>query len=152
MSVTVTGGKALIRRLNAIQNGRPILKDIQIRATAEAKNRVPRKTGHLGRSIHPGSLTDSFAIVEASAGYAAYVEMGTKPHTIQPRNAKMLSWTTGKRLSGRARSGKGAGQRIFAKRVHHPGTKAQPFLLPGAVEAVKQVGIAPIVKAWNDAA
>jgi hypothetical protein len=152
MSVTVTGGKALIRRLNAIQNGRPILKDIQIRATAEATNRGPRKTGHLGRSIHPGSLTDSFAIVEASAGYAAYVEMGTKPHTIQPRNAKMLSWTTGKRLSGRARSGKGAGQRIFAKRVHHPGTKAQPFLLPGAVEAVKQVGIAPIVKAWNDAA
>jgi hypothetical protein len=151
MSVTVKGGKALIRRLNAIQNGRPILKDIQVRAVREAKLRVARKTGHTARTIRPGSLTEAFAIVEA-AGAAVFLEYDTKPHVIEPRNAKMLSWTTGKRLSGRARSGKGAGQRIFAKRVHHPGTKAQPFLLPGAVEAVKQVGIAPIVKAWNDAA
>jgi hypothetical protein len=151
MSVTVKGGKALIRRLEAIKGGRPVLRDIQIRAVAEAKLRVARKTGHTARTIAPGSLTDTFAIVQA-AGAAPFLEFDTKPHTIEPRNAKMLSWTTGKRLSGRARSGKGAGQRIFAKRVRHPGTKAQPFLLPGAVEAVKQVGIAPIVKAWNDAA
>jgi hypothetical protein len=64
----------------------------------------------------------------------------------------MLSWTTGKRLSGRNRTGKGAGSRIFAAKVNHPGTKAQPFLLPGAVEAVRQVGVQPIIKAWNDAA
>jgi hypothetical protein len=151
MSVTVTGDKQLIRRLEAIKHGRPILADIQIRAVKEAKERVARATGHTARTIAPGNLTDSFAIVQA-AGAAVFLEMGTKPHDIVPRNKKMLSWTTGKRLSGRARSGKGAGQRIFAKRVHHPGTKAQPFLLPGAVEAVKQVGVEPIIKAWNSAA
>jgi phage gpG-like protein len=151
MSVTVKGDKQLIRRLEAVKRG-PVLKDIQIRAVKEAKNLVPRQTGHLGRSIMPGSLTEAFAIVEANANYAAFVELGTRAHDIVPRNAKMLSWTTGKRLSGRARSGKAAGQRIFAKRVRHPGTKAQPFLLPGAVEAVKQVGVEPIIKAWNDAA
>jgi hypothetical protein len=151
MSVTVTGDKQLIRRLEAIKHGRPILADIQIRAVKEAKERVARATGHTARTIAPGNLTDSFAIVQA-AGAAVFLEGGTKPHDIPKSGRKLLSWTTGKRLSGRARTGKGAGSRIFAMKVHHPGTKAQPFLLPGAVEAVKQVGIEPIIKAWNDAA
>jgi hypothetical protein len=150
MSVTVKGDRQLIRRLEAVKKG-PVLKDIQIRAVREAKLRVARATGHTARTIAPGSLTEQFAIVQAG-GAAPFLEFDTKPHDIVPRNGKMLSWTTGKRLSGRARSGKAAGQRIFAKRVRHPGTKAQPFLLPGAVEAVKQVGVEPIIKAWNDAA
>jgi hypothetical protein len=40
----------------------------------------------------------------------------------------------------------------FAKEVHHPGTKKQPFLIPGAQEAIRQVGAEAIVDAWNDAA
>jgi hypothetical protein len=117
----------------------------------EAKQRVARATDHTARTIAPGDLTDTYTIVRA-AGAAPFLEFGTKPHVIRPRNKKMLSWTTGKRLSGRNRTGKGAGSRIFAAKVNHPGTKAQPFLLPGAVEAVRQVGVQPIIKAWNDAA
>lgn len=145
------GLDALNRRLNAIQHGRPVLREIQIRAVREAKLRVARKTGHTARTIAPGDLTDHYTIVRA-AGAAAFLEGGTKAHVIRPRNKRMLSWTEGKRLSGRNRTGRAAGQRFFARVVHHPGTKAQPFLLPGAVEAVKQAGIAPIVRAWNDAA
>lgn len=151
MTIQVAGTDALLRRLKAIRNGRPILREIQIRAVREAKLRVARKTGHTGRTIAPGELTNSHTIVEAG-GAAPFLEFGTKPHVIRPRNKKTLSWTEGKRLSGRARSGKAAGQRFYAKVVHHPGTKAQPFLLPGAIEAVKQVGVEPIVQAWNDAA
>ena len=145
------GGDKLIRRLKAIEHGRPVLREVQIRAVREAKLRVARKTGHTGRTIAPGDLTDSYTIVRA-AGAAVFLEHGTKPHVIRPRNRRMLSWTAGKRLSGRNRTGSGAGQRFFARVVHHPGTKAQPFLLPGAVEALRQVGIAPIIRAWNDAA
>lgn len=146
------GQAQLIRRLNSIKKSRPLLRQIQLRATAEAKKRVARKTGHTARTIMPGALTDDHTIVTA-AGAARYLERGTRPHIIRPRKAGSLSWpanASGRRLSGRARTN--AGRRIFAKVVHHPGTKAQPFLLPGAIAAVKSVGIAPIVKAWNDAA
>ena len=151
MSIRIDGTDKLIRRLNAVKDGRPTLRDIQIRAVREAKLRVARKTGHTGRTIAPGALTDTYTIVTAG-GAAKYLEEGTRPHEIRPRFRQALSWTEGKRLSGRARTGKAAGNRFFAKRVRHPGTKAQPFLMPGAKEAVRQVGVDAIVKSWNDAA
>lgn len=151
MTVSITGTKALQRRLHAIQKNPPVLREIQIRAVREAKLRVARKTGHTARTIAPGDLTPTFAIVQA-AGAAPFLEFGTRPHTIVPRSKKVLSWTQGKRLSGRNRTGRAAGGRVFAKKVRHPGTRPQPFLLPAAVEAVKQVGIQPIIDAWNDAA
>jgi hypothetical protein len=38
------------------------------------------------------------------------------------------------------------------KHVHHPGTAAHPYLRPGAENAMREIGVGPIVKAWNDAA
>ena len=64
----------------------------------------------------------------------------------------MLAWPAsagGRRLSGRARTG--AAMR-FARKVNHPGTKAQPFLVPGAVAALRAVGIESIIRGWNEAA
>jgi len=43
----------------------------------------------------------------------------TAPHIIRPKNKKALSWTSGKG---------GGGKRYFAKVVHHPGTRPQPFI------------------------
>ena len=48
------------------------------------------------------------------AAYAPYVELGTRPHVITAVNAKVLA-------------NKKTGQ-IFGKIVHHPGTRANPFL------------------------
>jgi len=48
------------------------------------------------------------------AQYAPYVEFGTAPHVIEPVNKKALANT---------KSGWGP-----YRRVHHPGTKANPFL------------------------
>jgi hypothetical protein len=152
--MTLDGLPALNRRLNAISKGTSILRSIQLQAVRQAKELVPRKTGYLARSIGPGSLTNSFAIVHANANYAAFVEFGTRRHVIRPRNKKVLSWPanqSGRRLSGRARSN--AGPRVFARKVNHPGTKAQPFLVPGARKALEGAGFRDIVtKAWNDAA
>lgn len=146
------GLPALNRRLNAIGKNADLLRDIQLNAVAEATRTVPRRSSFLGRSIQPGSMGNDFAIVQATAPYAAYVELGTKPHVIRPRTKGMLSWTEGKRLSGRNRTGKGAGRRFFAKVVHHPGTKAQPFLVPAARWALQKVGISKIIERWNRAA
>lgn len=151
MTVSVSGVPQLLRRLKAIEKGRPVLADIQIRAVREAKLRVARKTGHTARTIAPGELNDSYTIVRA-AGAAIFLEFGTRPHVIVPRTKSVLSWTEGKRLSGRNRTGVAAGPRVFARRVNHPGTKPQPFLVPGAADAVRQVGVEPIIRAWNDAA
>lgn len=152
--LSVKGIPQLRRRLEAVQEvaGRPLLGRVQLKATRYAKSNVHRRTGHLGRSIRPGSLTDSYTIVRADANYAAYEEFGTRPHTIRPRNGKTLSWPAAgsARLSGSVKRG---GSRIYAKVVHHPGTKPHPFLVPGAKQAVEEeVGAEVIVKAWNDAA
>lgn len=145
----LVGQSQLNRRLKAIENARPVLQQVQLRAVAEAKKRVPRATGHTARTIQPGSLTPTFTIVEAS-GAAPFLEFGTRPHVIEPKTKSVLSWTANKRLSGRARTA--SGRRFFARRVNHPGTRPQPFLLPAAVEAVKSVGLQPLIDAWNKAA
>ena len=119
---------------------------------AEAKILVPRKTGHLGRSIMPGPVGTDTAYVFARTNYAAYVEFGTRPHTIVPRNKKALRFAASKadaRLSGSVRRG---GNAVFAKKVRHPGTKPHPFLRPGAEAAIRKVGVGEIVDSWNKAA
>ena len=147
----LVGQVELNRRLNAIKDTKGLLKQVQLVMIREAKVLVPRKTGNLGRSIVPGQLTNTRATVEAKAGYAAFVEFGTKPHVIRPRKAKALAWASGsgRRLSGRPRKG---AKLTFAKVVHHPGTKPHPFMLPAAQKAISQESMSEIVKKWNGAA
>lgn len=47
--------------------------------------------------------------------YAPYVNDGTRPHIIRPRTKQALRFRVG-------------GRTVFAKVVHHPGTRARPFL------------------------
>jgi len=159
MAIQVRGTKELERRLKAIgMTPHDALRKIQLDAVANAKRAVPRKTGRLGRSIGPGGLTNDHAIVRASANYAAYVELGTRPHVIKPRNGKFLAFPakgTATRLGGaptRDAVRKG-GAYVFARVVHHPGTKPQPFLVPGAQQAIKDnLGADVIIRDWNRAA
>jgi hypothetical protein len=51
--------------------------------------------------------------VTALAPYAAIIELGSRPHVIEARNAQALSWPGGKHP---------------VKRVNHPGTAAQHVL------------------------
>lgn len=146
------GAPQLIRRLEAIakvSNG--VLRDWQLRTVAYAKMFAPKRSGHLKMSIHPGTVTQFHATVEASAPYAAYVEHGTKPHVIKPRFKKVLAWGGARRLTGTLRSGSSA--TTFARIVHHPGTKAQPFLMPGGQKAVADMNLkAKVTILWNSAA
>ena len=160
MTAKVTGAKQLSARLRAIDDGRRLLQKLQIGTTYEAKKLAPRKTGNLGRTIRPGFLTSHDALVNASAAYAAYVELGTKPHVIRPRKGSALRFPgsgVGTTLGGRVRTGEvrrlGVGAYVFATVVNHPGTKPKPFLLPGAKKAASGANMKKlIIELWNKAA
>lgn len=149
------GYPQLQSRLKAIggAGGRGVMQKLALSVVRESKLIVPRKTGNLGRSIHLGPVTDTSATVYASANYAGYVEFGTKPHEITPRAKKALRFAAtaaGRRLTGSPRKGAAV---VFATRVHHPGTQANPFMRKGAEKAVAGSGLANIIiKEWNDAA
>lgn len=151
--------QARLRAISPAQGGGKLMQRLGLRTVREAKLMVPRKTGNLGRSIRLTRYTTTEALVTAGANYAAYVELGTKPHEITPRAKKALRWAAtaaGRRLTGSPRVAAQRGQLggvVFAKRVHHPGTKAQPYLFPGAVKAIEKSGLATeIIKSWNGAA
>lgn len=153
----VKGDKALIRRIEAIAGPKTaptMLRNWQTRTVLYAKVNAPKRSGHLKQSIHAGMRTATKAQVEASAPYAGYVEGGTKPHLILPVKGRFLAWNNtpgATRLTGTLRSG--VRPNIFARQVHHPGTKPHPFLMPAAERALAELGLADtIVKAWNDAA
>jgi hypothetical protein len=149
--VIIKGLTQLRARFEAIKPHSQMMRDLALTAVAEQKRLVPRKTGNLGRSIGIGSVTSTLAETVATANYAAFVELGTRAHDIVPRTKKVLRFAVGgnRTLAGRPRSGASV---VFAKRVRHPGTRAQPFMVPGAKRAIESVGAEAIVKRWNGAA
>jgi hypothetical protein len=135
------------------------MRDLQMDTIARAKANADKfhKTRHLQRNILPGRVTKDSVQIGVHVPYASAVEFGTKPHVILPKRSRVLAWPAtegGRRLSGRARTkaGKPTGPTAFATKVNHPGTKAQPYLIPAAKDAVKDTGVKVIVEAWNDAA
>lgn len=75
-----------------------------------AKN-TPVKTGKL-RSNRTVSIGTNSSTISINQPYASYVEEGTRPHIIVPKNKKALMWENG----------------IFAKRVKHPGFTGRKFV------------------------
>lgn len=158
-------------RFRSLHDGtatRQVLGRFGLLAVQRAKERVPRKTGTLDRTIRVGDIdveNQSVRILaggtrlaanqhgrhDTSADYAPYVEFGTRPHVIRAKNRKALAWGGARRLSGSLR--KGAKPTHFARSVNHPGTRARPFLRPGAQQALDEVGLADVViHVWNSAA
>lgn len=97
---------------------------------AEMESRVPVKTGRLRGSLGIVVGTDRVTIGpnESIAPYAGYVEFGTKPHDIKPKpgNKYLVFQVNGKT--------------IYARKVHHPGTKPQPYVAPAFMAWVDSLG------------
>lgn len=128
-----------------------LMRQLGTAVVRESKLIVHRKTGNLGRSIHVASATPRSVTVQASAGYAAYVEFGTRGGTIiRPKAARVLAWGGARRLSGSLRSG--AKPTAFAMWVRRGATRPFPYLIPGAKIALQKVGASTITDAWNGAA
>jgi hypothetical protein len=141
ISIQFKGLPQLRKRIDAISDLGPFMRDLALDAVSEQKKRAPVRTGNLRRSIHLGRVTARSAETIAGAGYAAFVEFGTRPHEIRPRNKKVLRWKSG------------TGYR-YAAYVHHPGTRKQPFMIPGAEAAISGTrGLSNRIYAqWNNAA
>lgn len=88
-------------------------------------------TGRLRASIRADpprvfSLRGSVT-VGSDVEYSGFVNDGTRPHVIRPRNAQALRFRVGGRV-------------VFARVVHHPGTRARPFLDRALREVAAQRG------------
>ena len=97
---------------------------------AEMESRVPVDTRNLHDSIGIVVTSNSVKIGPdvSKAPYALYVELGTKKHVIEPKNkGGVLRFTIGNRV-------------IYATKVNHPGTKAQPYILPSFMAWVDSLG------------
>lgn len=166
-----------MKRFEALRDGtasRRVLGRFGLLVVQRAQERVPRKTTNLFRTIRVAEVDENLQRVRVVAGgdrevgYAAHVEFGTRPHVIEPRPGRrgrngrpaMLAWgsrdaatgaATTRRLSGSLR--RGSVPTTFRRRVNHPGTRAQPYLRPGAEQALREVGLSEaVVQVWNEAA
>jgi len=91
---------------------------------AREKHKFRARTGMLERAIdYHVDISKCEGVIEidsAVAPYGKWVHQGTSPHLIVPKNKQSLRWA-------------GAGGKfIFAKKVHHPGTKKDEFLYEAA--------------------
>ena len=99
-----------------------MIKDLSFRIGRDRPNIAKEKTapivtGRLKRDIKARNATASGVTITQTKAvpYAKYVHGGTKAHIIRPKNKKALANTK-------------AGL-FFGKKVNHPGTKANPYLL-----------------------
>ena len=89
---------------------------------ASFKNR----TGTLRRSIQRRVENAGRGVIFVGEDYGKFVEFGTGPHTIYPKNGRVLRF-------------KVDGRNVFARRVNHPGSKAYPFMEPAYRESAPKV-------------
>ena len=83
----------------------------------DAKLAAPIDTGLLKNSIKAAPVTELHWEVHSPVNYSAVMEYGSAPHIIRARNKKALFW---------------AGAKHPVAEVHHPGTKARPYMTPAA--------------------
>jgi HK97 gp10 family phage protein len=102
------------------------------RSTTEFKDR----SGQLRGSIDRGPTVAFASSFVAKAPYAEFVENGTQPHTIAARG-RMLAFEVN-------------GATVFARSVHHPGTKPTKFMEQTAKNIEPE--FARLVEAGVDAA
>lgn len=97
---------------------------------------VPVVSGFLKRGIRPFILpTGLTGDVISSANYSKDVEEGTKPHTIKVETKKVLAGPASKAPPDWKNISKDGQYAIYGKSVKHPGTRAQPFMMPSFMTA-----------------
>lgn len=85
-----------------------------------AKVLAPVRTGRLRAAIGPARYSRTWTLrpqvtIDVNVDYAGFVNDGTRPHIIRPKNKRALRFV----VDGRV---------VFATVVHHPGTRAKPFM------------------------
>ena len=115
-------------RLRAVEEY--IVREVADSALSHARALTPVRSGRLRGSLrieaHGG--TELHVVMGGSrAPYAPYVEYGTRPHVIRPRRAEALRFEI-------------EGDMVYARLVHHPGTRPMEIMARAADLAMKRVG------------
>ncbi len=124
--------EALVRRADALMADTERLMTDALREAAPLGT-----TGDTRRGVDsvPGGTAERPAFTLRSTGKGGdFVESGTRPHVIRPRNGQALRFLGGGGRVSQAgpnqRIATRAGGVVFAKVVHHPGTPARPWFRP----------------------
>ncbi len=137
--MALKGSSELRARLKAIkQTFKPIGKAWAEEDVRLNRGRVPVRTGRLQRSFRVRNASQRRATVVGHFS-ANFVDAGTKPHEERAKRQAM-SFALG-------------GKTMFARKVHHRGSKAQRFKRAAAWEALRRHPMAAeLIRQWNEAA
>lgn len=117
-----------LRRLPEHLERTTILRMSQV-AYDEAQRGAERhnKTGALVQSLFNRAIPKGREVGHDGqrAPHAVFVQLGTRPHEIRPKNKKALRWSSG-------------GQFFFAGKVNHPGYRGDAYLINAATLAVRE--------------
>ncbi len=109
------------------------LPRIAIRIQNEFVLAAPVDTGRLRNSIKVISTEKGLHVFMVD--YAKFVEFGTPPHLIKPKDKEALKFKVGK-----------GGKPIFSKVVKHPGTRPNPFIRNTIQNKLRKIIIEEISK------
>lgn len=94
---------------------------LEVQEEAQLNHAFTSRTGQLERAIdvafNESAMTGTVYIDSQAAPHGPFVHKGTRAHDIFPKDKHALRWVP-----------QGGGQFRFAKKVHHPGTRSDPFL------------------------
>ena len=93
------------------------VRDIRERALSE--HEWISRTGATEREGIVSSINGLLGVVELATPNAIGLHQGRSPHVIMPRNKTILRFPVN-------------GEFVFARKVNHPGNKAEPFLFNAA--------------------
>lgn len=102
------------------------LPEIARRIQNELAIAAPFDTGRLRNSIKVKA--EGRSLIIWMVDYGKYVEFGTPPHTINPKNKKALKFEVGKKERLERKGRKSEANIVITKEVKHPGTRPNPFI------------------------
>lgn len=132
ITITVEGLEQMKAHVDRAAKGSAnIYRAAMFKATSAVQAKA-RRNLYKGHGLQTGTLRRSIftkveplkGLIGVSEKYGPYVEFGTRPHTILPKNGKVLAF-----------KGKN-GKMIFARSVRHPGNREIPFMRPAATESI----------------
>ena len=134
----LNGLEKLNERLRKVADAKwfePFIKDLAQHVFDEVEQGLGRhsKNGLLERSLGAGpeKIGEAAYRVRSDgqiAPYNIFVELGSRPHTIEPNKRKALRWVGGNAF-------------IFAKFVHHPGYRGDPVFATASSNALKNFDV-----------
>lgn len=140
MTATIRGTPEFKARLKAAgQMFKPYGREWADEYVNVARPMVPVVTGKTRMSVRRRNASQRKATVQALFT-AIFIDEGTQAHTIVPRRAKALYFTSG-------------GSSHFVPKVNHPRTRAHPFRQRAMDESIRRKPMADrLIREWNGAA